>query len=147
MNRRDIKNGEWIVLFDIFAYAACTAVGKNKKSYDKIFPFSLLSEAVIETPMIFCLLLAFIILFLPPLADQFAEQVAAIVSAAFALGMGSIGTAVGIGYAASRSCYQIAREPKNYSVIVRMTLLVEAFVESSVIYAMIIALMLIMKAS
>lgn len=131
----------------LFAYAACTSVGKNRRAYDKIFPFALLSEAVIETPMIFCLLLSLIILYIPTVPTQEILQGTSIFTAAFTLGIGSMGTAIGIGHVASRSCYQIAQEPNNYSIIVRTTLLVEAFIESAVIYAMIIALLLIMKTS
>ena len=131
----------------LFAYSACTSVGLNKRAYDKIFPFALLSEAVIETTMIFCLLLSLIILYIPTVPGKEILQGTSIFIAAFTLGVGSIGTAIGIGHVTARSCYQISQEPNNYSVIVRTTLLVEAFIESAVIYAMIIALLLVMKAS
>lgn len=131
----------------LFAHSACTSIGLNKRAYDKIFPFALLSEAVIETPMIFCLLLSLIILYIPTVPTNEVLQGTSIFIAAFTLGIGSIGTAIGIGHVTARSCYQISQEPSNYSIIVRTTLLVEAFIESAVIYAMIVALLLVMKTS
>jgi len=130
----------------IFAHAACKAIGRNKKAYNKIFTFSLFSQAFIETPIIFCLVFSLIIIFSVQATDfNFIEQSFKTIISAFTLGFGSIGTAIGIGYASSKSCTQIARDPENYGVILRTTLLVEAFIESSVIYAMIIAMLLLVS--
>ena len=131
----------------IFGYAACSSIGINKNAYNKIFPFTLLSEVVIETPMIFCLLLAFIIIYTPSSVPQEVLQGATFLSAAFAIGVSALGTSIGIGYTAAKSCYQIAYEPSNYPLIIRTALLIEAFIESAVIYAMIVAFLLIMKVS
>ena len=128
----------------IFAHSSCKALGINKKAYSKIFPFTLLSQAVTETPLIFCLLISLIIIYTPAATNEF-FQAAAILTAATTIGLGSIGTATGIGYTASKASLQIAREPENYPVIVKTALLIEAFIESSVIYAMIVSLLLIMK--
>src|SRR5437870_5245177 len=37
----------------IFAKAACAGIGINRKAYAKILPFTFISEAIIETPVIF----------------------------------------------------------------------------------------------
>jgi F-type H+-transporting ATPase subunit c len=128
----------------IFAYAACKSIGINKKTYNKIFPFTLLSQAVIETPLVFCLLISLIIIYIPVISTKIIYQ-AAVLTASFTIGLGTIGASIGIGFAASKAVRQIAEDPNNYAIIVKTALLVEAFVESAVIYAMIVALLLIMK--
>ncbi len=129
----------------LFANAACNSVGLNKKAYDKIFPFSLISQSIIETPMIFALLISLIILYMPLKTEIMYQGIVTIV-AAFTIGLGALGAGTGMGLATSKSCYQIAYEPANYGVISRTTLLVVAFIESMVIYALIVSMLLIMRA-
>ncbi len=128
----------------IFTQAACRGIGVNKGAYNKIFPFMLLLEAIIETPMIFCLLIGFMILY-RPLDGGTLSDIAILMSSAFAVGLGALGSSIGIGIASSKSVASIAQTPELYPVVLRTTLLIVAFIESSMIYAMIVALMLIMK--
>ena len=132
----------------LFCQAACTAVSANKNAYNKIFPFALFGQAFIETPIIFCLLLALMFLFyVPTLGTMFFPQGPVILTAAVTLGLGALGTGAGIGLSASRSCEQIAQEPNNYPLMIKLTLLTSTFIESSVIYAMIVSFLLILKIS
>ncbi len=134
----------------IFGYASCSSLGTHKNSYSKIFPFTLLNEVVIETPVIFCLLVSFMILYTPFEAVSGGDvvlQMTTLLVVPFVIGLGALGTSSGIGYTASRGCYQIAQEPENYSLIVRNTLLAGAFIETGIIYAMIIVFLLITRIS
>ncbi len=129
----------------IFASASCQAAGLNKDAYNRIFPFSIINEAVIETPLIFCLLVSILLIYLPisefkPIASTINFLVAGLT-----IGLGSFGTAISAGFVAGKSCYQIALEPENYSVLFRTTILSQAFIESSAIYTLIIALSLITR--
>jgi F0F1-type ATP synthase membrane subunit c/vacuolar-type H+-ATPase subunit K len=128
----------------IFTQAACRSIGTNKSSYKKVFPFMLLMEAVIETPLIFCLLIGFLILFRPLSGANLGDAII-LGSAAFTISMGALGTSTGIGYTSSKSVDGVAQNPDQYSLLLRTTLLVAAFIESAIIYAMIVALMLIME--
>ncbi len=128
----------------IFTQAACKGIGTNKEAYNKIFPFMLLLEAIIETPLIFCLLIGIIILF-RPLDGALISDALILITAALTIGLGALGTATGIGFTASKSVEGIAQNPDLYSILLRTTLLVVAFIESAIIYAMIITLMLITK--
>ncbi len=131
----------------IFAYSANKALGLNKDAYGKIFPFTLVCEAIIETPMIFCLLFSFLIAYakLPVGIDSIVPVVPFFV-AALTVGLGSLGGSSAIGYVASRSCVEIAHDPKNYPALMRTTLLAIAFIESVVIYALIVGFFLIWRA-
>ncbi len=128
----------------LFAYAACTSIGVNKNAYNKIFPFSLLNEAIIETPMIFCVLFALLIMYTPLNPEiAFYASLKAFV-AALTVGIAALVSSTGMGYVASRSCYQIALEPSVYAILLRSNLLAVAFIESSMIYAVIIGIFLIL---
>lgn len=129
----------------IFAYSACKAIGLNKNAYNKIFPYSLLTEAIIETPMIFCLLVSLLILYSPVLDVAVMMPAIKYFFAALTLGMGSLGGAIGIGYVSAKSCYYLALQPGAYNYIIRSTLLAIAFIESSIIYALIIAILLVTR--
>lgn len=134
----------------IFGYASCSSLGTHKNSYSKIFPFTLLNEVVIETPIIFCLLISFIILYTPfgvTSDTHLVLQASTLISVAFVIGLGALGTSTGIGFTAAKGCYQVGQEPENYNIIVRNTLLAGAFIETGIIYAMIIALLLISRIS
>lgn len=128
----------------IFTQAACKSIGINKNAYNKIFPFMLLLEAVIETPLVFCLLIGLTILF-RPLDGASINDLFILGSAAVTISLGALGTATGIGYTASKSVASLAQNPEQYPLLLRTTLLVVAFIESAIIYAMIIAFMLIME--
>jgi F0F1-type ATP synthase membrane subunit c/vacuolar-type H+-ATPase subunit K len=128
-----------------FADAACASVGINRKAYQRIFAFTCLCQAIIETPVIFCLLLSTLILYRPISLIHPFLSIISFCSAAFCLGFGSIGTGISTGYVASRSCYQMAMLSRSYGTVFRATLLAQVFIESAVIYAMIVALLLIMR--
>ena len=129
----------------MFAFAACKAVGTNKNAYNKIFPFTLLNEALIETPMIFCLLFAFLILYSPTPTGAHLSILPFLMFlvAAITIGLGSLGSCISMGYVASKAVTQIACDINNQPSILRLSLLSIAFIESAVIYALIVALFIL----
>jgi F0F1-type ATP synthase membrane subunit c/vacuolar-type H+-ATPase subunit K len=129
----------------IFAKAACTSIGLNKNAYNKIFPFTLISEAVIETPVIFCLLFSFIILFTKFPSGEANQLLPCVMlfSAIFCLCAGAIGAAISIGKISATSCLQVAKDANNYGIMLRANLLTVAFIESTLIYSLITSLLLV----
>lgn len=76
----------------------------------------------------------------------FSTPVAALMAAAFAIGIGTIGTALGQGNAIAKAMEAIGRNPEAAGTI-RTTLLIGlAFIESLCIYALVIAFIAIGKA-
>ncbi len=67
----------------------------------------------------------------------------ALLSAGICMGVGAIGPGVGEGYAAGKACEGIAREPQNANLITRTMLVGQAISESTGIYSLVIALLLI----
>lgn len=130
----------------IFSKSSCEAAGLNQDAYSKLLTFSLLSQAVIQTPVIFCLVIAITLIF-KPIVGIASPFIAAVLffSPAFAISVGSLGTAIAIGYAASKSSKYVVLDPDNYPLFVRSSLLAQAIIESAAIYALIVALILMTK--
>jgi len=63
--------------------------------------------------------------------------------AGLAMGLGAVGTAVGMGLAGGRACEGIARQPDAKEAITRIMLLGQATSETSSIFALLVAILLI----
>jgi F-type H+-transporting ATPase subunit c len=70
-------------------------------------------------------------------------RAAAFVGAGIAMGLGAIGPGVGEGYAAGRACEAIGRKPEEAGLITRTMLVGQAVSESTGIYSLVIALLLL----
>jgi F-type H+-transporting ATPase subunit c len=60
------------------------------------------------------------------------------------MGFGAIGPGIGEGFAAGKACEGISRRPEEYSQIFRTMLIGQAVSESTGIYSLVIALLLIL---
>ncbi len=125
---------------------AAEAVSKNPEEGARPATIvMLLGSAVAETSGIFSLVIAVIILFANPLVNK---EGVGIVLAASALGAGlsmvaGIGPGIGQGYAAGKSAEAVGKRPKLQSMIVRTMLLGQAIAQTTGIYALIVALILL----
>lgn len=70
-------------------------------------------------------------------------KAAAYIGAALAMGIGSIGPALGQGFIGMKSCESIGKYPENTDKIRTNMLIAMGLTETSAIYALIIALLLI----
>ena len=73
-------------------------------------------------------------------------KAAAFIGAAIAMGVGSIGPALGQGLVGTKACESVGKNPENYGKIRNVMILALGTVESSAVYCLIIAWMLIMSA-
>ena len=70
-------------------------------------------------------------------------RAAAFMGAGLAMGFGAIGPGVGEGYAAGKACEAIGRNPKEAGLLTRTMLVGQAVSESTGIYSLVVALLLI----
>ena len=70
-------------------------------------------------------------------------RAAALLGAGLAMGFGAIGPGIGEGFAAGKACEGVSREPENAGLITRTMLVGQAVSESTGIYSLVIALLLI----
>jgi len=70
-------------------------------------------------------------------------RAAALLGAGICMGMGALGPGIGEGFVAGKACEGIAKSPENASLITRTMLVGQAVSESTGIYSLVIALLLI----
>lgn len=125
---------------------AAEAMGRNPEHGGKPATIvMLLGAAVAETSGIFSLVIAIIMLFANPLLNKTGVG---IVIAASAIGAGlamiaGIGPGIGQGYAAGKAAEAVGKRPKLQSSIVSTMLVGQAVAQTTGIYALIIALLLL----
>ena len=129
----------------IFTYSAGKAAGLNRESFGKLFTFSVLSQAVIETPIIFCLIVSITLLYKPLTTTNVIYPSIVMLVSALTISVGSMGTAIATGYSASKNNKSIALDPTHYPLFIRTSLLAQAIIESSAIYALIVTLIIMIK--
>ena len=70
-------------------------------------------------------------------------RAAALLGAGIAMGFGAIGPGVGEGFAAGKACEAIGKKPEEAGLLTRTMLVGQAVSESTGIYSLVIALLLI----
>ncbi len=129
----------------IFAKAAINSLGKNSNAYEKLLTFTFISEALIETPVIFCLLIAITLLFAIPYADT--ENITdgiIFVAAGLCTGLGTLGTGISSGITSAAACTQIGENPDSYNMLSRTSILAQSLIETVVLYTVILSLLMIL---
>jgi F-type H+-transporting ATPase subunit c len=70
-------------------------------------------------------------------------RAAALLGAGIAMGFGAIGPGIGEGYAAGRACEGISKRPEEAGLLTRTMLIGQAVSETTGIYSLVIALIMI----
>jgi ATP synthase F0 subunit c len=125
---------------------AAEAVGINPKSAKPATFVMLLGAAIAETSGILSLVIGLIFLFANPFTSQLGST-SMIVVGASAIGAGlamiaGIGPGIGQGYAAGKATEAVGRRPKLQSQVTKTMVLGQAVAQTTGIYALIIALIL-----
>lgn len=127
-----------------FARAACRGLGINRDAHRQLFSFTLISQAIIETPIIFALIVAISLIFLVPIAPE--ENVLdgiALLAAGLCTGIGTFGAGISSGFTATAACKQIAHNPEIYTAISRVSMFAQGLIETSAIYTALISFVLL----
>lgn len=128
-----------------FAKAAIQSLGKNTKAYSKLLSFTFISEALIETPIIFCLIIAAILLFVVPrpTSDTTIDGII-FLCAAFCTGFGTLGAGISSGKTAATACTYIGQDPESYNILSRTSILAQTLIETMVLYTVILSLLMLL---
>ncbi|MCK8059864.1 ATP synthase F0 subunit C [Fusibacter sp. A1] len=124
------------------------ATARNPKNNKQTTMVMLLGAAVAETSGILALVVALILLYGNPMVTQVTgDKSVAFILMASALGAGlamiaGIGPGIGQGYAAGKGTEAVGKRPKLQSAVVRTMFLGQAVAQTTGIYALIIALVL-----
>ena len=125
------------------AAAACRAVGRSPRSLSRVTTTMLVGQAVAQTPSIFALLVAFLILFLKGEGAFTLPAAAAVLGAGISAGFSAVGPGLGAGFAASAACEATARRPERAALFLRTMLVGQAVSQSTSIYGLVVALVLL----
>lgn len=125
------------------AGGAVEGIGSWPKAQGLTLRTMLIGQAVCETPAIFGMLVAFIMLFALNDFDVGIIGFAKVLGAGIAVGFGGIGPGVGSGLTGSSGCLATAQRPAKDTLILRTMLIGQAVAQSTAIYALIIALALL----
>lgn len=128
----------------LFARTACNGIGINRNAYTQIFSFTLISQAIIETPIIFSLVVSIALLFLvPSIAEENMLNGITLLAAGLCTGIGTIGPGISSGRTAAAACKQIAIKPEIQGSLSRVSMFAQGLIETSAIYAVLISFLLL----
>lgn len=120
-----------------FATVACSTLGKAPETYSVLVSFALISQALIETPILFALFIAFFILIYGAVHPW------AAVASALAIGLATLGPGIASGMIASEACRSMGKVPEKAAALSYTSVLAQTLVDASVVYGVIIAAMLL----
>ncbi|MCL5436884.1 MAG: ATP synthase F0 subunit C [Candidatus Dependentiae bacterium] len=120
---------------------ACQGAGTNREAYSPIFSYTFISAAIIETPILFALVVAIILIFVPfkdALLTYYTLPLAAATTA-----IPTIMVGISTGRTARAACTQIALRPELYPTLLRMSLICQALTDANAIYGLIISVIML----
>lgn len=126
-----------------FAQVACTMIGRFKDAYPQILSFTFMSQAMIETPILFALIVSVLMMIFPGTAQSSWISGVSYMAAAISIGLGTLGSGINSGRTASAACREIAKNPLLYTLISRTSMIAQTLIDSGAVYALIISLMLL----
>lgn len=133
-----------VIGLGLFAQAAVQGVGVNRKSYTKMLTFTFISEAIIETPILFSFIVGLIILFSPITPqDNFVRGII-MLAAALCTGLSTIMPGINSGRIAGAAGKELALHPDQYSILSRTSMLGQALLDTFVLYAALISFLMIL---
>jgi F0F1-type ATP synthase membrane subunit c/vacuolar-type H+-ATPase subunit K len=123
-----------------FITHACTALRINRAAYSQLFSFTFISQAIIETPFLLGLATAIVLL---QLEVATLTKGIALICAAVALGGATLPVSIASAHASARVLEGIAYTPAHAPLLGRFSIFCQAFIDTTAIYGLIIALLLI----
>lgn len=125
------------------AGGAVDGMGRWPKSHGAMIRTMLITQAVSQTPVIFGMLVAFIMMFAMRDLEGNVISLAKTIGAGIAVGFGGIGPGFGSGLAGEQACIATAAHPRSDALILRTVLIGQAVAQSTAIYSLIIAFVLL----
>lgn len=128
---------------------ACSVISRLPKESKRVTTNMLIGQALAETDAIFALVVSLLLLYSTPnpvaatTIGHYVIKVSAFLGASLAIGLGTLGPGIGIGFVTGRASNMLGRFPRERGAITRTMFLGAAVTESTAIYALVIAFLLI----
>lgn len=122
--------------------SACEGVGRNPRAKGMIIFNMLIGQSVAQTPAIFAFLVSLLLLY-RDIAEPSLITAAALLGSGIAMGAGAIGPGLGTGLCGGEGCAATAHNNKQSGLVLRTMLIGQAVSQSTSIYSLVIALILL----
>ncbi len=129
------------------AREAALGMGRQPKVSGKVMRTMLIGQAISESPGIFALIVAFLLLLTTgPItaAEATAPFAMAMLGCGLAVGLSAVGAGAGAGFAGGEACRSIARNPDSPSKVTITMLIGQALATSPAVFGFVASLLLIL---
>jgi F-type H+-transporting ATPase subunit c len=121
----------------------CESIARQPETATSLTNTMLVGSAICQTSAIYSMVVALVLIFFDYSDRAFLPDSAALLGAGLAMGLGAIGPGIGEGIAAGSTCKVMGRNPGETKLLTRTMIMVQAISESTGIYALVVALVLI----
>jgi ATP synthase F0 subunit c len=121
---------------------ACQAVARRPESQNQVTTTMLVAQGVSQGPSVLSFVIA-LLLILRAYDGADLVTMAAVLGAGISVGVGAIGCGIGSGYAGGAACEGVGRWPASRGALLRTMLVGQAVSQSTSIYALLIAILMI----
>jgi ATP synthase F0 subunit c len=125
---------------------ACLGISRQPAVTSRLTTNMLIGSAVCQTPAIFSMVVALMLMFMDFGNVPLSPTWAAYLGAGFSTGLAAIGSGVGGGLAAGSSCEGIARNPDTVGQITTTMLVGQAISQTPAIFGLLVSFILMFKA-
>ena len=124
---------------------ACFGLSRQPEAGPQLTTNMLIGSAVCQTPAIFAMVVALMLIFIKFSGAAVTPTWAALVGAGFSTGLAAIGSGYGGGLAAGASCEGIARTPQAVTGVTTLMLIGQAVAQTPSIFGLLISFILMFK--
>ena len=124
---------------------ACAGIARQPAATSRLTPNMLIGSAVCQTPAIFSMVVALMLMFMDFSKDPLLPTWAALVGAGLSTGLAAIGSGYGGGLAAGASCEGIARQPNSVTNVTTTMLVGQAVAQTPSIFGLLVSFILMFK--
>lgn len=125
---------------------ACRGISRQPAMTGRLTTNMLIGSAVCQTPAIFAMVVALILMFIDFGNVPFNPTWAALLGAGISMGLSAIGSGYGGGMAAGASCEGIARQPETVANVTTTMLVGQAVSQTPCIFGLLVSFILMFKA-
>lgn len=125
---------------------ACAGMARQPSISSRLTTNMLIGSAVCQTPAIFSMVVALLLIFSNFSSLPFSPTWAALLGAGISTGLAAIGSGAGGGLAAGASCAGIARQPESFGPVTTTMLVGQAVSQTPSIFGLLVSFILMFKA-
>ena len=124
---------------------ACLGISRQPAAASRLTTNMLIGSAVCQTPAIFSMVVALMLIFMDFGAQPLQPTWAALVGAGLSTGLAAIGSGLGGGLAAGASCESVARQPRATGQVTTTMLVGQAVAQTPSIFGLLVSFILMFK--